>query len=152
MDCYACSPGNLPSPLRLRGNEPRRVPGRWAYTARRLPLSIHCTLITHSRPLRYYYSDPTTACLLGMSVKKGCTCSRQAQHLGVPRRGVAWLFGRCLELHVVAAENDADGEVFYDEDEVEDGAERGGMLDHLDSLLQMPRADDLDEASHLPAS
>ena len=52
----------------------------------------------------------------------------------------------------MAAENDADGEFFYDGDDVEGSAERGDMINHLDSLLQMPRADDLDEASHLPWS
>ena len=69
-----------------------------------------------------------------------------------PGTDVAWPFGCCLELPVVAAEHDADGEFFSDGDEAEDSAERGDMIDHLDSLLQMPRADDLEEASHLPSS
>lgn len=44
--------------------------------------------------------------------------------------------------------DDEDAEFFYDEDEVLAGAgngSRAAMLDHYDSLLQMPRADDLDE-------
>ncbi len=46
------------------------------------------------------------------------------------------------------AGDDEDAEFFYDEDEVLAGAggdSRAAMLDHYDSLLQMPRADDLDE-------
>ncbi|CAL8464249.1 g3784 [Coccomyxa elongata] len=44
--------------------------------------------------------------------------------------------------------DDEDAEFFYDEEEVLAGADdgsRAAMLDHYDSLLQMPRADDLDE-------
>ncbi|EIE24935.1 hypothetical protein COCSUDRAFT_62344 [Coccomyxa subellipsoidea C-169] len=44
--------------------------------------------------------------------------------------------------------DDEDAEFYYDEDEVLAGAggeSRAAMLDHYDSLLQMPRADDLDE-------
>lgn len=49
---------------------------------------------------------------------------------------------------MASADNDGEGEFFYDEDEVIAGAsgdEHAEMLDHLDSLLQMPRAADLDE-------
>lgn len=49
-----------------------------------------------------------------------------------------------------SADDDEDAEFFYDEEEVLAGAEgdasaRAAMLDHYDSLLQMPRADELDE-------
>ena len=46
------------------------------------------------------------------------------------------------------AEDEEEGDFFYDEDEVlagADGETRAAMLDHYDSLLTMPRADELDE-------
>ncbi len=51
---------------------------------------------------------------------------------------------------LLPAGDDEDAEFFYDEDEVLAGADSGSraaMLDHYDSLLQMPRADDLDEVN-----
>jgi hypothetical protein len=54
----------------------------------------------------------------------------------------------------VRADDDEDAEFYYDEEEVlagagcEDGA-RAAMLDHYDSLLQMPRADEFDEVRNL---
>lgn len=51
---------------------------------------------------------------------------------------------------MLPAGDDEDAEFFYDEDEVvagADSASRAAMLDHYDSLLQMPRAADLDEVS-----
>ena len=50
------------------------------------------------------------------------------------------------------AEDEEDAEFYYDEEEVLAGAdpeERAAMLDHYDSLLHMPRADDLDEVHSL---
>ena len=49
---------------------------------------------------------------------------------------------------VLSTGDNEDAEFFYDEEEVLAGADSGSraaMLDHYDSLLQMPRADDLDE-------
>ena len=48
----------------------------------------------------------------------------------------------------VRVEDDEEGDFFYDEEEVLAGAggqARADMLDHYDSLLNMPRADQLDE-------
>ena len=46
------------------------------------------------------------------------------------------------------SEDEEEGDFFYDEEEVlagADGEARAAMLDHYDSLLDMPRADQLDE-------
>jgi hypothetical protein len=53
----------------------------------------------------------------------------------------------------VRAEDDEEGDFFYDEEEVLAGAggqARAAMLDHYDSLLDMPRADQLDEVLSSP--
>ena len=48
-----------------------------------------------------------------------------------------------------SAEDEEDADFYYNEEEVLGGAqgeERAAMLDHYDSLLQMPRAAELDQA------
>lgn len=48
------------------------------------------------------------------------------------------------------ADDEEDAEFYYNEEEVLAGAqgqERAAMLDHYDSLLEMPRAAELDEVS-----
>ena len=69
--------------------------------------------------------------------------------------GCVFIFPEPLTLNPedpLAAEDEEDAEFFYDEEEVlagADPAERAAMLDHYDSLLHMPRADDLDEVLSL---
>lgn len=52
-----------------------------------------------------------------------------------------------------SADDGEDDGFFYDEDAAMENADTAGdraeMLDHLDSLLQMPRADELDNVSLL---
>lgn len=51
----------------------------------------------------------------------------------------------------VPAEDEEEGEFYYDEDEVvagADGASRAALLDHFDSLLQMPQSADVTEVVH----
>lgn len=59
----------------------------------------------------------------------------------------------CFSIYCCRADDEEDAEFYYNEEEVLAGAQgeqRAAMLDHYDSLLQMPRAAELDEVLAMP--